>query len=224
MNRLVRFTGRRPSVFASRRIPLSRPHLRHYVPQKSTPESLYAEYLKDIKTISDKEYRLPPPTPMSFEEFKKSLAESNSPEDWPLKPSSRATLLLEKYGNVMSALDDPEKWTTPDEIQHDLIPKMIDIAHENSKVNDSGNPVFERRLAALEVENTPEVLVARAVSELVLSTTDKWDLERIEHKLARYNGPLSRLNVAVNYFLENPSLIEDFDPGALNQKHFLVRI
>ncbi|KAJ7269880.1 37S ribosomal protein S5 [Mycena rebaudengoi] len=140
---------------------------------------------------------------MSFEEFTQKLDHSTP---WLLKPESRSTLLLDKYGDILSAIDEVDAENTRNAAAG--FGKVRDLIKESLSVNDSGNPLFDRTLEALDVESGHVDLVARTVAKLVLSTTDKWDLERIENKLATYNGPLSVLNAHLNHYLENPALLE----------------
>ncbi|KAJ7753367.1 hypothetical protein DFH07DRAFT_512669 [Mycena maculata] len=129
--------------------------------------------------------------------------------------------MLDKYNDMSATLEELEAASSSDlnKMQAEL---------EAGLEDPSPDPVFEQRLARLDVENGPEWEVGQRVAQLVLSTTDKWRLEQIEYKLATYNGPLSRLNIQVEWYLQHPEEIdvdkkEENEGEAEEQSHELVQ-
>ncbi|KAJ6595839.1 hypothetical protein DFH09DRAFT_1135754 [Mycena vulgaris] len=176
-------------------------------------EALYAEYLQSREEPYDlAELQANPdleaPEPVSFEMFQQILEHSNfssdilNVEDTPTPPPPHPA--FDSYGAMLTALEEME---TSDPNYSETLQNMEDDIAEylEPKIRD---PVFEGRIHALEVERSPAPEVAWRVAQLVLSTTDKWDLERVEDRLANYNGPLSQLNVFVEWYLEHPAEIE----------------
>ncbi|KAF8187066.1 hypothetical protein K438DRAFT_1973239 [Mycena galopus ATCC 62051] len=206
MNRLVRLVGRRPIVFAGRR-PFAAPHLpnfRRYASQNPIPdpqerlESLYDQYIVSCAAS------IPAQPPISFEQFKETVEDLETlgmPE--PIEQEADAPI-LEKYDDILDALAEMEQ-NDPDFQQtlDTMTDSVLDELHPNR-----GDSLFVQRLNSLDVENSPEDEVAQRVAQLVLSTTDTFSLEQVEDRLATYNGPLSTLNVAVEWYLNNPDAID----------------
>ncbi|KAF7319025.1 37S ribosomal protein [Mycena chlorophos] len=188
------------------------PRVRHLSSKDpSHPESLYAAYL-------DKWNQRAPSSgtaPITFEQFKQGLQNplDDGQEIHDLTGedgSPRSGLNEEPFAELLGQLDaleqdDPVAYRQRlDDITDDL-DRQIAGLHKLS-------PEFQGRLDALEVKNTPAVEVARRVAQLVLSTKDRYELELVEDKLATYNGPLSVLNVAIEWYLKNPTEIDRAEP------------
>ncbi|KAJ7512742.1 hypothetical protein B0H11DRAFT_1947180 [Mycena galericulata] len=211
MHRLARLVKRGPTTFATRRIvPIQAPRLRRYTSQKPTLESLYAEYLyAESLESNDKSPHAPPP--VSFEVFKQALEDSDSQDGYSpstdLESGSVAPPrppLPEKYSEMLSAI---EAMRASDPNFSETLENMSDVIRDNLQ-DSTDDSVFEERLQKLDVENSSEWEVGWRVAQLVHSATNKWDLERIENQLATYDGPLSRLNVHVEWYLAHPEEIE----------------
>ncbi|KAJ7211242.1 hypothetical protein GGX14DRAFT_449604 [Mycena pura] len=206
---LARLVRRRPP-FATRRV-LAAPRLRPYSSQTPTHESLYAQYVQDLKSRGPSVH--PPPEPVSFEKFKEILATPHPEKDilnlTDAVESSAGTsggtdTPLDRYDSILAALAELE--ASDPNFSETLANFADDI---KDRLEDRGiDPVFQERLEDLAVENSSENEVAMRVAQLVMSTTEKWALEKIEDKLATYNGPLSRLNVVVEWYLEHPDQID----------------
>nr|GAT52953.1 37S ribosomal protein [Mycena chlorophos] len=185
------------------------PRVRHLSSKDSShPESLYAAYL-------DKWNQRAPSSgtaPITFEQFKQGLQNplDDGQEIHDLTGEDGSPRSEEPYAELLGQLDaleqdDPVAYRQRlDDITDDL-DRQIAGLHKLS-------PEFQGRLDALEVKNTPAVEVARRVAQLVLSTKDRYELELVEDKLAMYNGPLSVLNVAIEWYLKNPTEIDRAEP------------
>ncbi|KAJ7158292.1 hypothetical protein C8R43DRAFT_1064537 [Mycena crocata] len=213
MNRLVRLARRRPAGFATRRIlPLGGHSLRRYASQQPSPESLYAQYLESLKQQGTS-------SPISFEAFKTALPRLDADERAPSYTGDR----------IKDSITPAEGWQDDDITPPALfdairqlessdhpnysktLANMAESVHHNMAEleGETGSSMFRARLRALDVENSPEDEVAVKVARLVMTSADNWDLEQIENKLATYDGPLARLNVLVEWYLENPDEIPD---------------
>ncbi|KAJ6588920.1 hypothetical protein B0H19DRAFT_1101980 [Mycena capillaripes] len=207
MNRLVRLVGRRPTLFAPRRVFAARPlYLRHYSQKPisaSRLESLYDEY---IATVSA---RLPPEAPVPFEDFRRAV-EDFERDGVPTSDGEEPAPLQDKYDNMLAALAELEA-TDPNFDQ--TLATLTDAIRERMD-GPGGDPLFRQRLENLNLEAS-EREVAQRVAQLVLSSTeDKFALEQIEDRLASYNGPLATLNVALEWYLNNPEKIDVEDQRA----------
>ncbi|KAJ7033680.1 hypothetical protein C8F04DRAFT_613881 [Mycena alexandri] len=196
---------------------------------ESDVEGQYEQYVDWAEKNSDRR-------PMSFEEFAQGIEEESDAElyaefegkdgrleevqgeegflqnlDASSEQSDRPTTsrtpvdntpFLDKYDDILAALEEMEA-TDPN------FPETLKNLEESVRENmeERGDPLFRERLANLNPETRSEQDVAERVAQLILSTTDKWELEQIEDSLATYNGPLSRLNVGVEWYLNNPEQI-----------------
>ncbi|KAJ7778309.1 hypothetical protein B0H16DRAFT_1503014 [Mycena metata] len=116
---------------------------------------------------------------------------------------------LDRYDNILAALEEMEA-TDPN------FPETLKGLEQSvsREMEERGDPLFRERLANLNPETRSEQDVAERVAQLILSTTDKWELEQIEDSLATYKGPLSRLNVGLEWYLNNPEQITLSDDPA----------
>ncbi|KAJ7683021.1 hypothetical protein B0H17DRAFT_986185 [Mycena rosella] len=130
-------------------------------------------------------------------------------EDREARPLS---LLDEKYDNILAALEELEASPNPFEMLEGMSSQSLELAEQ--KIFDLAyplvtDPVFDQRLENLGAETRPEQEVGWRVAQLVLSAKDdKEKLEQVENALARYNGPLSRLNLHVEWYLNHPDEVE----------------
>ncbi|KAJ6470117.1 hypothetical protein C8R47DRAFT_1149557 [Mycena vitilis] len=199
MHRLVRLIGRRPTVFAPRRL-FAAPHLRRYVSQKPDVESLYDQYVAAVSAYQ------PPQPPVSFEVFSEKLADierNGVPEEDPVP-------MQEKYDDMLSALAEMET-ADPDNFPQRLDELSTAVSDRlEGTVRHVGDTLFQERLEnlAIQVKSGSEQEVAQRVAQLVLSTEDRRELEVIEQTLAPYNGPLSVLNNGVEWYLQHPEEID----------------
>ncbi|KAJ7065004.1 hypothetical protein C8F01DRAFT_1129099, partial [Mycena amicta] len=207
MLRFARLVRRRPVALAARRVQETTPRIRRFSSQNPTPETLYAQYLEKLQQRGP----TPTPTPISFEQFKDALGE----EIHDLTEEGGSTdAFLDRYEPLFEALQELET-SDPKAFQETL--ETLSEELEEHMEDRTLDPIFRERLEALEVEETAAREVARRVAQLVLSTTDKHALELLEDKLATYNGPLSVLNVAVEWYLKNPNEIEKDDPSVSSE-------
>ncbi|KAF7360342.1 NEDD8-activating enzyme E1 regulatory subunit [Mycena venus] len=176
-------------------------------PEESRLESLYDQYLASVSAL------VPPAPPISFEQFKQTVEDLESEDGMSGAEEDPEPPLLEKYDDILAALTEMER-TDPD-----FHEKMVTMSEELKEELEPSvvDSLFKQRLDNLDVENTPEREVAQRVAQLVLSTTDTLALEQIEDKLATYNGPLSTLNVAVEWYLNNPEEIDLVDKDPVEQ-------
>ncbi|KAJ6487956.1 hypothetical protein C8R45DRAFT_262223 [Mycena sanguinolenta] len=236
MNRLLRLAGQRPTVFATRRA--SAPHFRRYASNNRIPgsgsagsrleplsdhnnpiidhqsriESLYDQYLVSVAAL------VPAQAPMPFEEFAHTVEvlERNGiaePEPQEIQPP-----ILERYDDILAALSEMEGRDPNFQQTLDTLSESIQEELDPYR----GEPLFAQRLTHLnfEVENSnAEDIVAQRVAQLVLATTNPVALGEVEDKLATYNGPLSTLNVAVEWYLNNPEDIDLPDKDPATQTH-----
>ncbi|KAJ7454106.1 hypothetical protein FB451DRAFT_1408452 [Mycena latifolia] len=156
------------------------------------------------------------------------IADPNAP-DTVEDTGSPYNVVGEKYGKMLAALEEIEP-TDPKFIQALLDMKMrpdtlermaddaLDVAYP--RVDD---PVFEERLENLGTESRPAREVAWRLAQLVLSVKeDKAKFERIENNLATYDGPLSVLNVHVQWFLNHPKRINTEEKKTKEKAEYLA--
>ncbi|KAK7044691.1 37S ribosomal protein [Favolaschia claudopus] len=207
MNRLVRLavSRRRPNLYAFPRT-FRVPQNRRYASRNSGPsrretlESLYDEYIASIHASDPRQ------APLSFEQFAQTvrqleqngaLAEPEQQED--------TSPLSDKYDDMLAALAQMEE-TMPNAEYQETLENLADSYRE--ALEPSGiDPLFKYRLNRLDVTNGSMDDVAQRLTRLVSSTTDPLLLEQVENKLATYNGPLSTLNMAVEWYLDNQEAI-----------------
>ncbi|KAF7316229.1 37S ribosomal protein [Mycena indigotica] len=204
MHRIARVVRRRQIALVARRIP-EPSRIRRFSSQTPTPESLYAEYIEKVKLRGA-------PPPISFEQFRESLtlAEEDVHDlTGNAKYINSSDEFMDQYGPMLKALRELET-SDPDAYQKTLDTLSEELEEQMAERTD---PLFQERLDALEVEKTAAREVGRQVAQLILSTKDEHALRLVEDKLATYNGPLSVLNVAVEWFLKNPTEIEKEDPS-----------
>ncbi|KAF7325735.1 37S ribosomal protein [Mycena kentingensis (nom. inval.)] len=219
MHRLARLVRQRPAALVARHVrPLSR--LRPFSTTPETPESLYAQYLEAAKAASQE--------PASFEQFQEQFKDVLEDSPISIEPQQGE---FERIEGLLGPASDPffdkyedivEAFREMDENDPDFEDKIEDMAREvEMEMEDSTlDPVFTQRLHALEAENMSEREVARRVAQLVLSLesegkqNDRRLVEMVEDRIATYNGPLSRLNAGVEWYLKNPEAIAREDAAA----------
>ncbi|KAJ7185617.1 hypothetical protein C8R46DRAFT_1061221 [Mycena filopes] len=193
------------------------------------PAEEYHEYIRWVQ--ENRPDTLDEQPPLTFEEFKQEMEEEEESDDEglyedfeseggrryeevkalskpdPSNPESMRAFVakapfVDKYQDMLAALEEMEA-TDPN------FPETLNKLEENVHYNmtEHGNPVFRQRLDNLNPEARSEQDVAQRVAQLILTTNDKWEWEQIEDSLATYKGPLSRLNVGVEWYLNNPHRI-----------------
>ncbi|KAJ7512486.1 hypothetical protein B0H11DRAFT_2214281 [Mycena galericulata] len=122
-----------------------------------------------------------------FRLFKQALEDSDSEDGYSPSPNLEngsvappRPPLPEKHSEMLAAV---EALRALDPNFSETLENMLDVIRDNLQ-DSSGDSVFEERLQKLDVENSP-----------------KWEL-------ATYDGPLSRLNVHVEWYLNHPEEIE----------------
>ncbi|CAK5262006.1 unnamed protein product [Mycena citricolor] len=202
MHRLARLVSSRQTAasLTARRvsrasIPTSSLTHRRHASQNVNPESLYAQYVQDLKNPASAHFN-PNSTPVSFEEFSKRFQ--------PQEPRAEATpaAVLEELAEL------------------GITPEADETYHAEPFVDPSLEPTFQMRLAKLgkvvEEQTAPAEEVAQRVAQLLSSGSaleDRWSAELVEHQLARYNGPLSALNARVEWYLQNTEAIQLTEAG-----------